>query len=546
MFVRRWFAIAFLPICFFAYAQPGRAARPDTDPALDVPPAGLVASKVTLSQVLAAHDKANQPAAGSRDTVVERWSFTDSGLAGTEVLQRSGSNYRSTLAAGPFVDRYGQIQDIRWHQDDNGFTSVTTQIDARSFYAVRVLEDAADPKNDVTVAGQTTGERPAWVLRIKRSGYRHPEWVFYDEANGQVVRVEYVGSKRRNVETYDDFRNSGGIVRSWHMHDTDGRPELDDDWTLDSIQRGVTLPDSTFAMPPYHPTVSAVTAATAIPDRRTGWGNIVRVNVKGRGLDFLLDSAAGVSTIDRNVAHDLGLPDYGQTTRLKDGHIVNYRTMLADADVGGIHLHDFALQTEDFAWNPDEKTRIVGELGYDFFAANVLHFDNVNGTLEALPAAAFTAPVPVPGGVDVPIQLDDGVPLVPMYIGNTLTNNVVLDTALPLSLISGTFALNHPADVVDMSRGSHNHAMVPFADDNSYGIRAETWYARSPTLQFAISNYTDKLVIAANFPFLIHDKEVDGFVGIDYLRYYDLYFAYPYGRLIVKPNARMRLVKPRA
>ncbi|HEY5425202.1 MAG TPA: aspartyl protease family protein, partial [Candidatus Tumulicola sp.] len=432
------------------------------DAALDAAPTGLVPSSAKLSDVLAAHDRAvGNAAAEAGKTVAERWIFTSAGIAGTETLERSGLNYHSRIAEGPFVEEYGQYQGTRWHQDANGFTSATSEIDARSFYAVRVLEDAADPKNDVTILGETTGAQPAWVFQIKRPGYRHPEWIFYDKASAQVVRVEFVSSRRRIVETYDDFRTTDGFVQAWHIRDTDGRPELDDDWSLQSVRHGVPLSDAIFQMPPHRPTVSHVTAATDIPDRTTRAGFVVRVNLDGRGLDFLLDSASDESILDRNVAHDLNLPTYGQTTKLADGRPVTYRTTLADADVAGIHLRNFTVSCSDFAYDPDSRIRIVGVLGYDFFAANVLHFDFANGRIEALPTPPFTQAAPVAGGIEIPLTIDDGVPLVPMYVGNTLATAVVLDTALPFSLISGTFAAEHPADVVDRSHGDHASGMVP-------------------------------------------------------------------------------------
>lgn len=528
------------PFLWTLCGAPAFAATDPQDATLDAPPANLAPASATLSQILAAHDKAvGNVTAGSGRATVEKWTFTDSGLAGSERLERSGTNYHSRIAAGPFVDEYGQYQETRWHQDANGFTSQTSQIDSRSFYAIRVLEDAADPKNDVTILGQTAGAAPAWVLQIKRPGYRHPEWIFYDRANAQVVRVEYVSGRHRVVETYDDFRTTDGIAQAWHMHDGDGRPELDDDWHLQAVRHGVAVSDAEFQMPPHRPTISRVTVPTQIPDQTTGLGFVVRLNINGRGLDFLLDSASDVSILDRNVAHDLGLPTFGQTTQLSDGKPVAYRSVLPDVDLDGIRLHGYSILCESFAYKPAADTRIVGVLGYDFFAANVLHFDFANGRLEALPVAPFFQPHPVASGLDIPMQIDDGVPLIPMYIGDTLATNVVLDTALSFSLISGSFAAAHPADVVDAGH-DHGTGLVPFADDNAYGVRAEIWYASVPHLRFALSDYIDKGVITGNFPFRFHDREVDGFVGSDYLKLYDLYFAYPAGRLIVAPNANMQ------
>ena len=280
----------------------GRAAeaKPDT------PPAGVQPASIRLAQILAAHEKAvGSLAPGVANTVVEQWSFTDSGLAGTEELIRAGDDYRSTITAGPFAERFGQHGSDRWHQNANGFTSATTALDERSFYAVRVLEDAADPKNDVTVLGQTAGDHPAYVLTVKLPGHRHPEWIFYDKSTAQVVRIESVAGTHRLVETYDDFRTTGGVTQAWHVHDTDGRPELDDDYVLQSLKQGVSIPAETFSEPPYAPAISRVTQESQIPARTHLFGFVVRMMVNGRGLDFLLDSASQHSVIDRDVAREI-------------------------------------------------------------------------------------------------------------------------------------------------------------------------------------------------------------------------------------------------
>jgi hypothetical protein len=504
---------------------------------VDAPPSGLTSSTAHVRDILAAHDAATGASLlATKKTVVEHWTFVDSGLAGTETLERSGSNYHSRITSGPFVDEYGQSEAGRWHFDANGFPSPTTEDDERSFYAVRVLEDAEDPKNDVSLLGITTGSDPAYVLRVKQPNDKHPEFVFYDKTSAQIVRVETPIGSRRIVETYGDFRTTDGITQAWHIHDTDGRPELDDDWTMTSVAYGDPLASSVFQVPANRPTISAVSAPTPIPARTIVWGYVIRVNVNGRGMDFLLDSASPRSIIDRDVAQEMNLPTFGQTTHLADGTPVSYRTLLADADVAGIHFHNFVMTSESFAFEPDYSTKVVGILGYDFFAANVLHFDTANGKLEALPASAFATANPVDGGFDLPFRLDDGMPLVAFGIGDTVSQNAVLSTIMPFTVIFGGFVDAHPGDLQD-APGQHHATVVPFDDGEQYGTKVSFWTSMVPHLRFGVFDYQKPGVETTNYPFTIGDQQVDAMVGSDYLRFYDLYFAYPYGRLIAKPNA---------
>ncbi len=529
-------------------ASPVPAATVDeTDAQLNAPPAGLVPTAARLAGILSAHAHAVGTAPKSAsDTVVEHWTFVDSGLAGTEDLQRAGTNYHSRIAAGPFVDEYGQYGETRWHQDANGFASLTTAIDTRTFYATRVLEDAADPKNDVTVLGETTGAHPDYVVKVKRPTDAHAEFIFYDKATAQVVRFEAVAGKQRIAETFDDFRRTGGVTRAWHIHDTNGHPELDDDWVLRSLRYGVPIPEETFQMPPNRPTVSRATSVVPLP-AQTIWlassfnvywaGYLVRLSVGGRGLDFLLDSGSSRSIVDAGTARELGLPAYGQTTHLADGTAVPYRTTIPHASIGSITLDDFALYAESFAYQPDANTKIVGILGYDFFAANVLRFDFPNGTVEALPIAAFGEVHPVAGGIDVPLAVDDGTPLVSLGIGDAYTQRALLSTSMPFSIVLGSFVAAHPGDVPDTSRNGSKEQLLPLADAGTYGMKIVNWVAPVSHFRFAISDYQKVGLETTNAPIVVHDQPIDALLGADYLHYYDIYFDYPYGRLIVKPNA---------
>lgn len=519
----------------------------DTDETrLDAPPA-VVPTTARLAEILASH----RHAVGTRspsisDTVVEHWTFVDSGLAGTEDLTRAGTDYHSRIVQGPFVDEYGQRGATRWHQNANGFTCTTTEIDTLSFYATRVLEDAADPKNDATVLGETVGTAPAYVVKVQRPGYKHPEFIFYDKSTAQIVRVESVVAKRRSIQTFTDFRTTDGISRAWHIHDTDGRPELDDDWLLQSLSYGAGLSPSTFSIPPNRSKITTATVVTPLP-ARTMWlnffftnlwaGFIVRMDVAGRGLDLLIDSAVSRSVIDSDTARELRLPTYGQTTRLADGSDVSYRTTLAHASVGGIALNDFVVDAEPFGYNPDDHTKIVGVLGYDFFAANVLRFDFLNGRLDAMPIGDFSQASPVPGAVDIPLTIDDGTPLVALGVGTDVTRRAVLSTAMPFSMLFGTFVAGHPDEVRDAEGKAHGSGMLPLADAGTYGMKVEYWHSLVSHFRFAISDYQQVGIETTNAPLALHDQPVDAVVAADYLDFYDLYFDYPYGRLIVKPNA---------
>ena len=277
--------------------------------------------------------------------------------------------------------------------------------------------------------------------------------------------------------------------------------------------------------------------AAPLPVKTMSGADVVRVMVNGRGLDFYLDSSASTSIIDWDVAREMGLPAYGHVTRLPDGSKVSYFTKFANATVGSIALNDFTLLSEDFAYQPAPNTRIVGVLGYDFFAANVLHFDFFNGKVEVLPLREFASANPTGGmSVDLPFVLDDGMPFVRAGIGEEITDQAVLSTIMPISVILGSFATAHPAEVADFSGKAHASGVLPVAGQESYGVKLAWWLALVSHFRFGLADYQRVDVPTTNWPLTIHNRSVDALIGTDYLKYYDVYFDYPYGRLILKPN----------
>jgi hypothetical protein len=534
--VRRSLAALFFAVA--AAGSHGRAVAAGAS-ALDAPPAGLVPTTARLADILAAHDRAaGSPVTPVKDTVIEHWRFIDSGLAGTEILERSGTNYHSTIEQGPFQEQYGQLDGKRWHQNYNGFTSPVTSVDDVSFTAVRVLEDAADPKNDVTVVGETAGDHPAYVLQVKGPGRKHPEWIFYDKATAQIVRVESVVGRRRAEQTYDDFRTTGNVTQAWHVHDTDGRTELDDDWHLTELHQGVDIPASTFA-PPVNRPASDVSARGPVPSTfLTGYWSgtvIVRLNIAGRGLDFELDASQAESVIERSVAEELNLPIFGQVTHLQTGAPVGYETILPDADLGPAHLHGFRIRSESFTYRARNDVRVVGLLGSDFFASHVVHIDFVHQLVEIFPTGVFAATKPVDGGVDLPIAFEDGLLLVPMQFGSAFTDRVLLSSATPYTIAFGSFYEENKSEFQD-APGAKSEQNVPFADRDSVGEHLEVWLTRTSGLRFAVADFGKHAFLATNFSPESYQVQIDAIIGADYLHYFDLYFDYPHDRFIVAPN----------
>ncbi len=509
------------------------SAADKTDPKLDAAPAGLVPATVKLSTILAKHDAST----GARPkSLTEDWTYVDTGLHGTEHLVRSGTDYHSIIRSDAQTDEYGQFDGKRWHKDADGFTTASTATENASFSVARFLDEASDVKNDVSLAGETTGAAPAYVVKVAVAGAKHPEWIFFDAGTYRIVRHEYVSGKHRIATAFDDFRTTDGVTQAWHVHDYYWVPEYDDDWRLTSFAAGGAVAAREFQQP-KNPVAADSTIRGALPAQFPYLGAVVvRLTVAGRGLDFEIDPSVRSSFIDYDVARQMNLPTFGKTTELSTGERIAFDTVLPDADLGPIHLHNFHVHATRVAWYPDEATKIVGTLGYDFLATNIIHIDYIHHLVEVLPTASFPASPakPVAHALDIPMQFDDGALLVPMAIGDGFTERVMLDTSMPFTAVFGGYVDAHAATM--KGDVAHTLAFVPFADDASYGKNIDTWIVNTNILSFANINFVDLPIVATEESY--DDRDIDAIVGYDYLAFYDIYFDYPHDRLLLVPNER--------
>jgi hypothetical protein len=532
------------------------AAFAADDKQLDTPPAGLTPSTATVSQILKQYDAATGALkAGVDDTRREVWHFSRAGLAGTETLTRQDLNFRAKIAAGPIINEYGQILGSRWHKDANGFVSPMQGIDTTSFEMLifmRNFTDAEDPKNDVKVVGEST-DPSAYVVQITRPNYKHPEWVFYDKKSGLIDQIINVVDGQRLTATYSGYKATKGLTQPWHVHVSDGRAPLDDDFTRDSLAIGVPIDMRDFVMPGDSSTLASFSGHVDLParapvdemDLQTGLGSyqkltaptvVVRINVNGRGLDFELATGSPESYIDWTVAQELGLPSYGQAVKTPSGDPLAYDTIIPSVQIGGLSLHNFAVRALKFNYHLGADTQVVGTLGYDVLKSGVFKIDYDNGKVTLDPAASFASDDPAPGAFMVPVLFDRGYAFLSGLLNFHPTPNILLANDFELSFIFGHFTSQYPDTVKDTTGRNHTSTFVPFADSNGYGTSIDVWLGTIADLQFGRAHYADYYVLGTNGDFDFAGHTTDAVIGADLLKYYDLYLDFPHNRVFLKPN----------
>ncbi|GAC1654189.1 MAG: hypothetical protein NVS9B12_04650 [Vulcanimicrobiaceae bacterium] len=501
---------------------------------VDNAPSGISPTTMKLGALLAAHDASVgvYPAAMLK-TAHEQWKYTEAGTSGTETLFRAGTDYHSSISYGPFSEQYGQRAGKRWHQDANGLTTDAQGSEERSFYTARVLEDAADPKNDAKVLGQVAAPSAAYVVEVKVSGSKHPEWIFYDKASFLITRVEGIVNNRRLISTYDTFVTTNGVAQATHIHDTDGRSYLDDDWTRTSFEAGTAVSLSEFSPPQDRRSLIVSAGQGDLPVKFVAGAVIVRVTIKGQGFDFELDSSSSGMHINRQTALDLHLPTYGQPLSL-GGNDLDYTTTVDDLQVGPIHLPNVVMETRDLHYHRGSDTEVVGRLGFDFLRDQVLVIDYVNAELTTMNTRDFDNTSPQVGVMQLPVTLDDGIPFVAVGIGSTAARRFIFDNTSRVTMIFGGFTVAHPDDVKDMGKG--RQMMKPVVERDDAGDSYEFGISEVPHFTLGSTDFTHSVVLTTTIPIEYDGEQVDGLLGRDIIHYYDVVFDYPHKRILLSPN----------
>jgi len=214
------------------------------------------------------------------------------------------------------------------------------------------------------------------------------------------------------------------------------------------------------------------------------------------------------------------------------------QTIIPQITIGGLTIRNVVVDTGPMDFEMTTDVRAVALLGFDFINGAVIHVDYEHKKVEAIRDAAFH-PETIPDVFAVPAALDDGVPLVPVKVGDTVSRRFIVDTGSDIVMIFSGFARSHPADVRDQGRGVFlQHTLLSIAEVIGGTLRMEPTELKTVTFGRSVfaDFLTERTVDAGNF----EGDDFDGLIGTEFLRFYDLYFDYARGRIVMAPNATYR------
>ena len=491
-------------------AQPAPSAQPFATP----PPV----DGLTVADIVA---KAR--AAGGNDKVVESeisvWHVHREGLDGTTRTLIRGHDYISTTQLGSSVTALGSQGGKFWSEDANG------QI------IVQQSEPAdADAKPVAQKLTHVTSPLDAYeVETIAANGSTRRR--FYDARTFLLVRSESTAFGLQSYAVFENFvTDSAGRTRPHHIYGADQRPNNDWDERLVSDDLSAPVNAADVAIPANRRTLVEFPqghSTVRLPARMVHGAIVVRVQIGSRGLDFILDSGADSIVVDAGVASELGLKSEGKHTTTIAGNVPSSSVKIPEMKIGDLTLHDVTVDAIPYGHNVDADTKVLGLLGFDFFAGAAVTIDYGAGTVDATAPNAF---VPDPAATEVVARLNLGVPEVSLHIGAASGDRFVLDTGAQRATIvifQHFVRLNSELIPDAMKNGDGGH----FA--NMIGGTVESSPVRLNDVGFGPWRIPAVEGLVARSPASL-DRS-DGLIGSDFLSFFRITLDESHSKLYVTP-----------
>ena len=483
----------------------------------------LVQSAPSATDIVAAakaSEKAHRPKSEIQD-----WDLKAYGLTGHEHLVRRGDDEATTNTLGPFSSARGKLAGKAWHQNENGYTVMETN--------VAPTTEGISPVTSRT-ATRVTSPVAAYLVTIKHANGL-VERDYYAESDYLLLRQEYSYEGHTSTLVFDDIRpRSGGGRIAWHYSGGDGEPGNSYEGRMTSDLENPAIDDAALTIPPTRRNlVEFPSGENTVKLPADIEGHIrVQVTINGHPMWFIIDSGASDIVINEKAAKEVGLQTYGKGTFSVAGVFQSSRTIAPTLEVGDLTLHNVVMRTAPVDFDEGDK-RVVGLLGFDFIAGTVLRVDYSYNSVEAIAPSHFTQPILATA--QTAIQLGEQVPVVSVGVDSTTSRDMIVDTgAMAPVLFFDRFVEQHPDALHDVGLGRGYDASQSYV--GGVGGYVNIVPLRLASFRFAGLDFKNFVVLRASQAGAFGDFRNDGLLGALFLRYFTVYLDYPELKMYFEPN----------
>jgi Aspartyl protease len=452
--------------------------------------------------------------------VIAKSDGTTGDLDATFTTVRANTVYRTTrttTATGLSTDS-GFTGNIFWQTDANGFIRPVIG-DAQKYQVSRELVyTEGTTAFDGTLHGSATVNGVAVsIVRIAPSAAL-PIDLYVDPATGAYKRIVFDpdGAFRTTVDilTYIDGPSGKKFIGSFKV------PNSGYTTTLKTIEAPASIDVALFAPP--HPTATWSFDPTNAPVPITyDWYRTHRIyfHAKVNGVEgyFILDTGAGIGiALTQMFADKLKLKEIKSGYAVGVGGSVSAKTARVDSiEVGGNTLKNVAISAQPVQLDAD------GLMGLDLLEGVVAHLDLDARTLTLYDPASADLTTLAAGGLPLVVDMNNGIPAVPMLVDGRIPVRAELDTGVPYYALFGPdliykdhLVMMQHATIV---RGIGGYEFVECGSVSEIEL-GPVKYASAPACE---------------------SKSFDGhtiLVGLDFLRHFDFWFDYPQSQIVLSPR----------
>jgi hypothetical protein len=451
------------------------------------------------------------------------------GATSTVTELHRGDDERDTFDDGPIHTEEGTFEGRGWDLDANGI--VTTWKGG----APATASTASDTDDETTV--DTSIERAPGGANLVLVGHTPTGYAtrrYLDPTTWRVVRVEhFIGDRRTSVTTFDDVRADNGRTFAHHWRTVSENARSWSDGQITAYLPGpiaaadVAIPAARRQLVEFPTGATSVDLPATFDDEEI----IVRVTIGGRGLDLALDSGAGTMVLDRSVAESLGLATYSPHRETNAGTYTAAEAIVPTMKIGALTLHNLVVDALPWTDEHSESVKVVGLIGYDFFAQLGLRIDYMNQRVTAI-APGSVVPPPQSDTVALDVDLKTHQPQVSLGINGVRTEHWVVDTGdWSQLMVFPPYVRAHP----DVLRNEQGHKKLLDLVYNGVGGSFDTrWYqlADLDLGGFHLQGARADLITRTGS----YDYGEDGLIGGELLSYFTLLFDDPQHRLYLIPN----------